>query len=121
MRYLNTSYRTENHQWVQPVVGNRVAALQVDLNEVQVALFASKEQDTMQLCCSRYFKTAYRFYWRSMGGTMVLTKNALEGARVVLCTPDWGTTGDHAHWGRLLDCMTVERTQLADRLIYVPE
>ena len=27
----------------------------------------------------------------------VLTKIALEGARVVLCTPDWGTTGEHAY------------------------
>ena len=29
---------------------------------------------------------------------LVLTKSALEGARLVLCTPDWGTTGEHAHW-----------------------
>ena len=36
----------------------------------------------------------------------VLTKIALEGARVILCTPDWGTTGEHAYWGRLLDRMS---------------
>ena len=44
----------------------------------------------------------------------VLTKVALEGARVVLCTPDWGTTGEHAYWRRLLDRMTVGRTELPD-------
>ena len=27
----------------------------------------------------------------------VLTKIALEGARVVLCTPHWGTTGENAY------------------------
>ena len=51
----------------------------------------------MQLYCSRYLNNAYRFYWRSMGLcyanppfsqlAKVLTKIALKGARVVLCTP----------------------------------
>ena len=35
----------------------------VDLNEVQVELFASKEQHMMQLYCSRYLNNAY-------GGTL---------------------------------------------------
>ena len=51
----------------------------------------------------------------------VLTKIAFEGARVVLCTPDWGTTGEHAYWRRLLDRMTVGRTELPNGPIYVPE
>ena len=34
----------------------------------------------------------------------VLTKIALEGARVVLCTPDWGTKGN-THIGGM--CWTV--------------
>ena len=69
----------------------------VDLNEVQVELFASKEQRIMQLYCSRYLNNAYCFYWRSMGLcyaspqfsqlAKVLTKIALKGTRVVLCTP----------------------------------
>ena len=51
----------------------------------------------MQLYCSRYLNNAYRFYWRSMRLcypnppfsqlAKVLTKIALKGARVVLCTP----------------------------------
>ena len=64
---MNRSYRTENYQLVRPVLENGLAALQVDLIEVQVELFASKEEHTMQLYCSRYLKNAYRFYWRSMG------------------------------------------------------
>ena len=51
----------------------------------------------MQLYCSRYLNNAYRFYWRLMRLcypnppfsqlAKVLTKIALKGARVVLCTP----------------------------------
>ena len=60
-------------------------------------LFASKEQHMMRLYCLRYLNNAYRFYWRSMGLcyanppfsqlAKVLTKIALKGVRVVLCTP----------------------------------
>ena len=51
----------------------------------------------MQLYCSGYLNNACRFYWRSMRLcypnppfsqlAKVLTKIALKGARVVLCTP----------------------------------
>ena len=131
LRYVNRSYRTENYQLVRPVFENGLAALLVDLNEVQLELFASKEQHMMQLYCSRYLNNAYRFYWKLMGLcyanppfsqlAKVLTKIALEGARVVLCTPDWGTTGEHAYWRRLLDRMTVGRTELPNGPIHVPE
>ena len=116
---------------MRPFLQNGLAALQVDLNEVHVELFASKEEQMMQLYCSRYLNNAYRFYWRSMGLcyanpplfqlASVLTKIALEGARVMLCTLDWGTTGEHTYWGRLLDCMTVGRTELPNGPVYVPE
>ena len=61
---MNRSYRTENYPLVRPVLENGLAALQVDLNEIQVELFASKEQHMMQLYCSRYLDNAYCFYWR---------------------------------------------------------
>ena len=51
----------------------------------------------------------------------VLIKIAYEGGRVVMCTPDWGCTGEHAYWCRMLDRMTVGRVQLLDSPIYVPE
>ena len=131
LRYMNRSYRTENYQLVRPVLENGLAALQVVLNEVQVELFASKEQHMMQLYCSRYLNNAYRFFWRSMGLcyakppfsqlAKVLTQIALEGARVVLCTPTWGTTGKHAYCRRLLEGMTVGRTEIPNGPIDVPE
>ena len=74
---------------MRPVLENRLAALQVDLHEVQGEWFASKEQHMMQLYCSRYLNYAYHLYWRSMGLcyanppfsqlAKVLTKIALEG------------------------------------------
>ena len=64
---MNRSYRTENYQFVRPVLENGLDALEVDVNEGKVELFASKEQHMMQLYCSRYLNNAYRCYWRSMG------------------------------------------------------
>ena len=40
---------------------------------------------------------------------------------MVACTPDWGTTGEQAYWRRLLDRMTVGRTEIPNGPIYVPE
>ena len=51
----------------------------------------------------------------------VLTKITYEGGRVVMCTPDWGYSGERAYWRRLLDRMTVGRVQSPDGPIYVPE
>ena len=107
LRYVNQSYRTGNSQLVRPVLENGRAALQVDLNAVQVELFPSKEEHMMQLYCSRYLNNTYLFYWKLMALcyanppfsqlAKVLTKIALERARVVLCTLCWGTTGEHAY------------------------
>ena len=76
-------------------------------------LFASRQQHIMQLYCSKYFNNAFRFFWKAMGLAYanplfsllakVLTKIAYEGVRVVLCTPDWGCSGEHAYWRRMLD------------------
>ena len=49
LRCVNRSYRTENYQLVRPVLENGLAALHLDLNDVQVELFASQEQHMMQL------------------------------------------------------------------------
>ena len=81
--------------------------------------------------CWRYLKNANRFYWRLMGLchanppssqlSKLLTKIALGGGRVVLCTPDWGTGGEHAYWRRLLDRMTVGSIELPNGPIYLFE
>ena len=43
------NYRTENYQLARHVLENGLAALQVNLDEIQVELFASQQQHIMQL------------------------------------------------------------------------
>ena len=132
LRYASkTNYRTENYQLARHVLENGLAALQVTLDEIQVELSASQQQHIMQLYCSKHLNNAYRFFWKAMGLAYanppfsllakVLTKIAYEGGRVVMCTPDWGCSGEHAYWRCMLDRMTVGRVQLPDGPIYVPE
>ena len=132
LRYAaKTRYRTENYQLARHALENGLAALQISLDEIQVELFASPQQHVMQLYCSKHTNNAFRFFWKTMGLAYanppfsllakVLTKIAYEGGRVVMCTPDWGSSGEHAYWRRLLDRMTVGRVPLPDGPIYVPE
>ena len=132
LRYASkTNYRTENYQLARHVLENGLAALQVNLDEVQVELFASQQQHIKQLYCSKQLNNAFRFFWKAMGLAyanppfsllaQVLTKIAYEGGRVVMCTPDLGCSGEHAYWRRMLDRMILGRVQLPDGRIYVPE
>ena len=85
----------------------------------------------MQLYCSKQLNNDFCFFWKAMGLAYanppfsllakVLTKIAYEGRRVVICTPDWGCSGEHAYWRLMLDRMTVGRVRLPDGPIYVPE
>ena len=132
LRYTaKTNYRTENYQLARHVLENGLAALQVTLDEFQVELFASQQQHIMQLYCSKHLNNAFRLFWKEMGLAYanppfsllgkVLTKIAYEGGRVVMCTPDWGCSGEHAYWRPMLDRMTVGRVQLTDGPVSVPE
>ena len=114
LRYPSkTNYRTENYQLARHVLGNGLAALQVNLDEIQVELFASRHQHIMQLYCSKHSNNSFRFFWKTMGLAYakspfsllakVLTKIPYEGGRVVMCTPDWGCSGEHAYWRGMLD------------------
>ena len=132
LRYASrTKHRTENYQLARHVLENGLAALQVNLDQIQVELIASQQQHIMQLYCPKQWNNAFCFFWKAMGLayanpafsllSKVLTKIAYEGGRVVMCTPDWGCSGEHAYWRRMLDQMTVGRVQLPDGPIYVSE
>ena len=132
LRYAaNTNHRTENYELARHVLENGLEALQVTVDEIQVELFARQQQHIMQLYCSKHLNSAFRFFWKAMGLAYanpsfsllakVLTKIAYEPGRVVMCTPDWGCSGEHADWRRMLDRMTLGRVQLPDGPIYVPE
>ena len=128
LRYAaKTNYCTENYLFARHVLDNGLAALQGSLNEIQVELFASQQRQFMQLYCSKHFTNAFLFFWKAMGLAYanrpfsllakVLTKIAYDGGRIVMCTLDWGCSGEHAYWRRLLDRMTVGRVQLPDGAI----
>ena len=88
----------KNYQLARHVPENGLAALQVNLDEIQVELFASRQQHIMQLYCFKHLNDAFRFFWKAMGLAYanppfsllakVLTKIAYEGGRVVMCIPD---------------------------------
>ena len=50
----------------------------------------------------------------------VLTKDALERSRMVLCSPDWGAHGGNEYWRTLLNRLTISSVRLPDEAIYVP-
>ena len=87
-------------------------------------LFASQQQHIMQFYCSKHLNNAFCFFGKAMGLVYayppffllakVLTKIAYEGGRVVMCTPDWGCSGEHAYWRPMLDRMTMGRVQRRD-------
>ena len=126
-----SNYRTENYQLARHVLEDGLAALQVSVDEIQVELFASQQEHIMQLSCLKHLNNAFRFFWKAMGLAYanppfsllakLLTKIAYEGGRGVMCTPDWGCSGEHAYWRRLLDRTIVGRVQLPDGPIYVPQ
>ena len=128
---VKTNCCTENSQLARHVLENGLAALQVTLDEIQVELYASRQQHIMQLYCSKHLNNALRFFWEAMGLayanppfsllTKVLTNIAYGGGRVVMCTADWGCSGEHAYWRCMLDRMTVGRVQLAESPSYMPE
>ena len=114
LRYASkTNYRTETYQMARHVLENGLTVLQVNLDELQVELFASQQQHIMQLYCSKQINNAFRFFRKAMGPAYanppfsllakVLTKIAYEGGRVVMCTPDGNCSGEHAYWRRMLD------------------
>ena len=57
LRYASkTNYCTENYQLACHILQNGLAALQVNLDEIRVELFASRQQHIMQLYCSKHVK-----------------------------------------------------------------
>ena len=68
LRYASkTNYRTENYHLARHVLENGLAALQVNLDEIQVELSASRQQHIMQLYCSKHLNNAFGFFWKAMG------------------------------------------------------
>ena len=90
LRYASkTNYRTENYQLARHILENGPGALQVNLDEIQVDLFASRQQHIMQLYCLKHLNNAFCFFWKATGLAYanplfsllakVLTKSLMRG------------------------------------------
>ena len=69
------------------------------------------------------FIPSHALVWRLELGSedSHISKIALDQVRAVPCTSEWGTSGEHVYWRRLLDHMIVGRVQPPDGPICVPE
>ena len=122
---IGTDFLQRNLQ-VKHLSLQRPYALHCDFGSglFSVPLDLSGQKECGLLYVNWSYRTAnYHFVQAGLenGLAVVLTKIALETARLVLCTPDWGTTGEHAYWMRWLDCMTLGMTEPPNGGIYVPE
>ena len=67
LRYAaKTNYRTENYPLARHVLENRLPALQVTLDEIQVELFASQQKHIMQLYWSKHLNNAFHFFSKAI-------------------------------------------------------
>ena len=122
--------KTEDYQLLGEVLDLGPKELGESREDLTVELFGSDKQHVLDLYSSKGRNCSYKFYWPSLGMAYgnprfielgkVLTKVALEGFRMVLCSPDWGTHGGNEYWRTLLEKLTLTSTQLPDDAIYVP-
>ena len=122
--------KTEDYQLLGDVLDQGLKELGYSREDLNVELFASDKQHLLDLYCSKGKNCCYKLYWPSFGMAYgnprfselgkVLTKVALEHARMVLCSPDWGAHGRNEYWRTLLDKLTLTSIKLPDDAIYVP-
>ena len=122
--------RTEDYQLLGEVLDQGLKELGYSREDLSVELFASNKQHVLDLYCSKGKICSYKFYWPSFGMAYgnprfselgkVLTKVALEGSRMVLCSPEWGAHGGNVYWRTLLDRLTISSVRLPDEAICVP-
>ena len=89
----------------------------------EVDLYANKVNAVEGLYCTMR-NSCYHYSWGFMGTVWAnppwshlhkcLANVVLDGAKVVLVTPDWGPVSESRRWRRLLDRLTVQRVPLPD-------
>ena len=122
--------KTEDYQLLGEVLDQGLKELGYSREDLSVGLFASDKQHVLDLYYSKYKNCSYKSYWPSFRMAYgnpkfselgkVLTKEALERSRMVLCSTDWGAHGGNEYWRNLLDRLTISSVRLPDEAIYVP-
>ena len=122
--------KTEDYQLLGNVLDQGLKEWGYSREDLNVELLASDKPQVLDLYCSKGENCCYKFYWPSFGMAYgnprfselgkVLTKEALERSRIVLCSPDWGAHAGNEYWRTLLDKLTLNSIQLPNDAIYVP-
>ena len=127
-----TPYKSEDYKLKPSVRSMALAELEISPDDISIDLFASSKNTQEKLFCSKS-NTAWRYNWQELTQhpqehlwvnppfskiARAVTKVALEKAKVVMVTPDWGVFGPTGYWRKLLDRLTVRRVDLPDVPIY---
>ena len=132
-RLVNTLfriYKTEAFQLIPDVRKRALQELGINAENVVVDVFASEWNSHENLFCDKK-NSAWRYDWNLLRESddqllwanppfskleKVLTKVALEKTKMIIVTPDWGSSGGGSSglWRRLLDRLTVDRCVLPE-------
>ena len=123
-----TVFKQENYQLDPEILSGGRKRLGVQMDDLRVELFACPQQHGLPLYCIRK-NSCFYYCCRSPGWcyantpfskfAKMLTKTAYEGARMVVCTHDWGPRGEHTHWRNLVERLVVSRVTLPDMAICI--
>ena len=119
-------FRTENYKMLPNVRMDVLKELGINPLNICIDLFASHDNKQEKLYCTKT-NSAWSYDWGKLTSKvdeylwanhpftkllLVLTKVAIDEARLVLVTPDWGDTGDVGKWRRILDRLTIDRVEV---------
>ena len=121
--------KTEDYQLLREVVDQGPRELGYSGEDLNVELVASDKQHVLDLCSSKGQSCCYKFYWpsfrmayrkpRSSELGKILTKVAMEGSRMFLCSPDQGVHGGTEYCRSVWEKLTMTSTQLPDDASHV--
>ena len=126
------NFPCEDYKLKSDIRASALEKLGVLPSSIDVDLFASAKNKQEPLFCSKG-NSCWSYHWGRLTKhpadylwanppfsklARAVTKVALEKARVVMITPDWGTNGLNGYWRRVLDRLTVRRFVLPEVALY---
>ena len=129
INWMRKMWVTESYQ-LDPIIRRQALEDLGQPQELAVDLFADAENALEEKFITKK-QNSWTFHWGLLSKEKacwanppfsklveVMHKVALDEAKIVICTPDWGRSGGAKEWRELLDRMTVIRVPLPDKEIY---